>query len=313
MPYYLWKAVLGRTPKIEITKEEHDAIIVAWRSIVAVVAIEEEWDSLIRNYIELEMELLKSAMHSIVLNHESYHEMQQERLEFSRRLSNLLQTCRSYIDHAPHHLGKLDDGAFKAAFDGLRKTAHAAHFGYRFMDAMRNYAQHRGVPLHGSTYNAQWTGDLVDDAKGLLQHSVAASVNLDKIREDRNFNAKVRGELEGVDKLDVATLTREYIEALGSIQTALRARLKESLTNWKGTVRAAMEQYAAVNKGDVVGLSVAEFSTDDRLIAAVNIFDELLERQERLVRRNGSLVNLRRRYVTNEILPPKRSRAKNAK
>lgn len=310
MPYYLWKAVLGRTPKIEIAKDVHDTIIVAWRSIAAVVAIEEEWDSLIRNYIELEMELLESAMHSMVLSHESYHEMQQERLEFSRRLSNLLQTCRSYIDHVPHYLGKLDDGVLKAAFDELRKTAHAANFGYRFMDAMRNYAQHRGVPLHGSTYNAQWTGDLSDDTKGLLQHSVAASINLDKIREDKNFNSKVRAEVEGMDKLDVSTLTREYIEALGSIQTALRAQSKESLTTWKCTVRSAIEQYAVVNKGNAVGLSVAEFSDDDRLIAAVNIFDDLLERQERLARRNGSLVNLRLRYVTNEILPSKKSRAR---
>src|SRR3546814_11369469 len=65
-------------------------------------------DCLVQHYIDLEMELLRSAMHSMVLNHESYHEFQQIRLGFSRRLSSLLQSCRSYLDHTPHHLNKLE-------------------------------------------------------------------------------------------------------------------------------------------------------------------------------------------------------------
>src|SRR3546814_7163738 len=86
MSYYLWKAILGRTSKIEITKEEHDTIFASWRAISVVADIEEEWDCLVQHYIALEMELLRSAMHSMVLNHESYHEFQQLRLGFSRRL-----------------------------------------------------------------------------------------------------------------------------------------------------------------------------------------------------------------------------------
>src|SRR3546814_2941755 len=78
MSYYLWKAILGRTPKIEITKEEHDTIFASWRAISVVADIEEEWDCLVQHYIDLEMELLRSAMHSMVLNHESYHERSEE-------------------------------------------------------------------------------------------------------------------------------------------------------------------------------------------------------------------------------------------
>src|SRR3546814_1358490 len=68
-------------------------------------------DCLVQHYIDLEMELLRSAMHSMVLNHESYHEFQQIRLGFSRRLSSLLQSCRSYLAHTPHHLNKLERSA----------------------------------------------------------------------------------------------------------------------------------------------------------------------------------------------------------
>src|SRR3546814_9438428 len=81
------------------------------------------------------MELLRSAMHSMVLNHESYHEFQQIRLGFSRRLTSLLQTCRSYLEHTPPHLYKLESHAFADPFKNLTNTAYDGHFGCRFMEA----------------------------------------------------------------------------------------------------------------------------------------------------------------------------------
>ncbi len=312
MAYYLWKAVIGRVPKVEITKVEHDEIIAAWRAIGAVVEIEEEWDCLVQNYIELEMELLRSAMHSMVLNHETYHEFQQIRLGFSRRLSNLLQSCRSYLDHTPHHLNKLEGHAFADPFKKLTNAAYDGNFGYRFMEALRNYAQHRGLPLHGASFDATWTGNLSDDAdKGLLRHVVLASISLAKIKGDKKFSAKLLAEVDGdVEHLDVATLTREYIEALGGVHNDLRKLMNGAVAEWKAVVRKALARYAEANEGNVIGLSVAEFNENGTVKSHINVFDDLLLRLEKLNRRNGSLVNLRRRYVTNEILPPKKSRSR---
>lgn len=312
MTCYLWQAVLGRAPKIEIAKAEHDEIIAAWRAISAVVEIEEEWDCLVQNYIELEMELLRSAMHSMVLNHESYHEYQQIRLGFSRRLSNLLQSCRSYLDHTPHHLNKLDGRAFADPFKKLTNAAYDGHFGYRFMEALRNYAQHRGLPLHGASFDATWTGGFDDsDDKGLLRHVVLAFINVAKITRDKKFSAKLLAEIDAdTEHLDVVTLAREYVEALGAVHNGLRKLLSGALGEWKTTVREAIARYGTVSGGEVIGLSVADFSEDGTVKSHTNIFDDLLLRLERLTRRNGSLVNLRRRYVTNEILAPKKSRGR---
>lgn len=311
MAYYLWKAVLGPAPKVNITKPEYEEIIAAWRAITAVVEIEEEWDCLVQNYIELEMELLRSAMHSMVVARESYHEYQQIRLGFSRRLSNLLQSCRSYLDHVPHHLNKIEGHAFTDPFKRLTNTAYDEHFGYRFMEALRNYAQHRGLPMHGASFDATWTEVFAEGRreKGLLRHVVTANINLGKIKGDRKFSAKVLAEVDGdLEHLDVATFTREYIEALGGVHNELRKLLGGALAQWKRTVHDAIARYAAVSDGNVIALSAAEFKENDTVKVSTNIFDDLVVRLERLTRRNGSLVNLRRRYVTNEILPPKKSR-----
>jgi hypothetical protein len=177
------------------------------------------------------------------------------------------------------------------------------------MDAMRNYAQHRGVPLHGSTWSAQWIGEKdTNEAKHQLRHIVTANVDLDKVRQDKKFKAAVRKEIEYADHLDVGTLTREYIEALGWVHSELRKAMKESVAGWKDTVRGAIARYADANGGNVVGLAAVEFTDDGRLVSQMNIFEDMLDRQERLARRNRNLVNLRRRFVSNELVPPKGKR-----
>lgn len=307
-----WNGILLMASCIETNSPNRDRpteyqnIITAWRSITAILDVEEEWDSLVQNYIELEMALLQSAMHSMVLNHGSYHEYQDVRLGFARKLSNLLQTCRSYLDHTPHNLHKIEGGSYSDQFAALTRTAHARHFGYRFMDALRNYAQHRGLPLHGASFNSSWTGDVREGDKGLLQYSVAANVNLSEIRRDKKFSAKVLAEVDELQHLDIATLTREYIEGLGGVHEALREVLKEALTGWKATVRDAIARYAAANNRSVLGLCVAEFDDRDTVKDRTSIFDDMLLRAEMMMRRNGSLVNLKRRYVTNEIISPKK-------
>lgn len=312
MGYYLWQAVLGTTPKVSITKFEYDRLLKSWSALSVIASLEEEWDSLIQNYIELELELIRSAMNTMVLSHEGYHEANQTRLGFARRLSNLLHTCKSYLDHTPHHLKKLTTTGLETAFKTLISAAYDASASYRFMEALRNYAQHRGLPLHGATFDSGWTGSFADDDKdkGLLRHSSYATIDLAKIRADKKFKASVLTELaNSPDHLDVSILVREYIEKLGQVHENVRASIKIELDDASEAIHAAAEQYAAVNAGNVLGLSVAEF--DDAKGTPVtyqNIFEDLSIRIERLMRQNGSLVNLRLRYVSSEITPKRREK-----
>lgn len=181
------------------------------------------------------------------------------------------------------------------------------------MEALRNYAQHRGLPLHGASFDATWTGNFDDDSKdkGLLRHVVLASISLSKIKGDKKVPTKLLAEVDGdLEHLDVATLTREYIEALGGAHDGLRKLWSSALAEWESTVLDAIARYAEINDGNSIGLSVAESNENGAVKGHFNIFDDLLLRVERLPHHNGSLVNPRRRYVTNELLPPKKSRSR---
>lgn len=312
MGYYLWKAVLGQTPKVSITKVEYDRLLTCWAALAVIASIEEEWDSLIQNYIELELELIRSAMDTMVLSHEGYHEANQTRLGFARRLSNLLHSCKSYLDHTPHHLKTLTTTGLQTAFKAATSAAYDASASYRFMEALRNYAQHRGLPLHGATFDSGWTGTFTEDGqnRGLLRHSSYATIDLAKIRADGKFKASVLTELaNSPDHLDVSILVREYIESLAQVHENVRGSIKNELDDASDAIRNAVAKYAAVNADNVVGLSVAKFDDAKGTAAAYqHIFVDLSDRIQRLMQRNRNLVNLRLRYVSSEVTPKRQEK-----
>ena len=72
----------------------------------------------------------------------------------NRRLMNLFNACRGYLDHTKHHLNSIQNPIRLSYFEEFKKYAseqYDAHLAYRAMEAMRNYAQHAGFPI-GVTY-----------------------------------------------------------------------------------------------------------------------------------------------------------------
>lgn len=309
--YYLWKAVLGRTPKIELLHEEYRRILRAKEEIVHAINIEEEWDTLIQNYITFEKTLLSAALDSMVVRPTEHRAFSEIRLEFARAFSNFLATCRSYLDHTPHHLGGIGDGDGVEQFKSSTRTAYDGEFAYRFLEAMRNYAQHRGMPIHGTSFDSSWIGDrqnLAEDENAKLRHWVGATIDFPKVLKDKKFKASVAKEIPSDQKaIDVIEMTRLYLEALAKIHDEVRQSINEIITANLVFLRDQICRYGAVNDGDVLGLTAAEFY-NDRKVATTDLFEDMLGWYEHLKARNGKLINLRKRYVTNEILDKRRFR-----
>ena len=313
MAYFLLKKTVGQSLEIEISKEEYERIQVACDGIWTLIGIEEYWDSLVQNYIELEMEFLKAAMNSMVLTHRSFHEMHQIRLGFSRRLSNLLTSCKSYLDQTPHQLKEIEDCTFADSFESLKNAARESHFCYRAMSFLRNHAQHRNVPLHGARFESSWIErpGVSKEEQELLRYSVSGNIDIAKLESDPELKSRLREEFKHqAEHLDVAAVTREYIEALGAVHLGVRELTSSLLTKWKGIIQESIARYGSKTDGDVGGLCVTEFDETDTSKPKIEVFIDPIVHLETLMLRNGSMVNLRKRFVTNEIVSVKKSRVK---
>jgi len=111
----------------------------------------------LENYFEYEVGLLTSTQRSMLFSEKDYGWFHKERLLVCRRIVNLLTACRLYLDQSSHHLACLYGGDSDTihGIEDVRSSEYDTHVEYRIMEAIRNYAQHRGFPIHSCSYNAQ--------------------------------------------------------------------------------------------------------------------------------------------------------------
>lgn len=300
-PYFLARRVLGKPFRLPISEERFEALKQAWANLKHLAHIEEEWDAVVQNYVELEKSLLDAALRDMLISDKDYFLFQESRLRFGVRLSNLLSSCKAYLDHTPHHLGLLvPQRNYGAEFKTLAKAEYDRRFGYRLIEALRAYSQHRGLPVHGSRYDSAWVegGD-----EGMLRFSVSTHIDLDILRKDQKFRGTVIKDVTE-QKLEAEPHVRDYLEGLSAVHVATRKLIDEPLATAKKAVADAIAEFAAASADEsVVGLNAIKLEPPHTWVQQVPLFEELGQLTERLRRRNRPMVNLRRRFVTSAIEP----------
>lgn len=306
--HFLAIRALGKHHRLEIDQARFEEITTAWANLRHVVNLEEGWDAVVQNYVELEKGLLDAAATNMILSNLDYHNFQDTRLAFAVKLANLLSTCRAYLDHTPRHLNRLvPAGGDTDAFRLATNREYDARFGYRFMEALRNFAQHGGLPLHGTTYDARWKEDTAE-GRGMLEFSVATNVMIEKLRGDQAFKQAILSDVNDKE-LAAEPLIRAYIEGLSMVHAELRELLRERVEAWMKTVRDAMAEFIETS-GDpatsIIGLCAMQLAPRNEWKQAIPLVKDMLQRVEILQKRNRSLVNLTRRFVSSAPRPPKK-------
>jgi hypothetical protein len=100
-------------------------------------------------------------------------------LDLNRRVLNLLASVRMYLDHTDRRLKKLygEESAIFKSFNASRKSAYDNHFGYRFLEGFRNYAQHNALPVDFMQVDAQRRTDKPD----IVSYSLQVGINRDAL------------------------------------------------------------------------------------------------------------------------------------
>jgi hypothetical protein len=276
MDYGLARLVFGSPIFVPITELEYFDIRQRREILLEALFIEEKFDLVVDNYLEFETDLLNSCAREMVRGVQNWATFQEERNQINRRVVNLLSACRLYLDHTRHHLGNIGDSA--TAITEIIKTSISAQYdgslGYRVMDALRNYVQHRGYPIHSVTFNASWNDD-----RSKLIYAITPYLIIARLEEDGKFKSSVLEELKQQgDKVDIKPMIREYIDGLGKIHNEIRRQLKCLVDESDKTIRDAIELYRK------------DYPTDDSVVglAAVKRNDRTYSEPPRIYRRQFS-------------------------
>ena len=143
----------------------------------------------------------------------------------NRRLMNLLTTAKSYIDSAEHHVGEIfgQSSAEKKSIKGLFRKEYDEQPGYRVMYALRNFAQHSGLPVHGIELGRPVTSADVNVA-------VSLHIRPAFLKERGGYKAETLKELlELGDRVELLPLIFDFVKALWRVHSRIRDIIDDRL------------------------------------------------------------------------------------
>ena len=217
--YVICKMVIGSPPRVASDEPEYQACVSAVDGLQHICDVEEKYESLIENCIEWESAISQHALRQMVSLDIGYIEVQDTRKFIARKLFNLLASSRLFLDSLPKHAKRIlpDDPIRLNLIKDAPGAQYDSRLSYRVMEALRNYAQHAALPIHGITTHASR-----DIEPHTLSFAVLPILDYEQLAQDGSFKKSVLGEIGDLQKIEMKPMVREYIEGLSAIHNIFR-------------------------------------------------------------------------------------------
>ena len=219
-------------------------------------------------------------------------------MRFNQRLVNLLTTTRLYVDQLHRHARTcmpkdIDAGGQVTT---LFSQEYDASSEYRFMEALRNHVQHRGIPVHELQFSSHAEGS--GDSRELIFSMELASLK-EYFEEDPNFKKSILAEIP--NKVDIKSSTRTYIEAISRVHCTTRSLINTNTEKARSIIGDAIASYRKIYTERFLGLHALCLS-ENKIAETVPLLLDWDDIRINLIKRNPELVNLRNSYVSSQCI-----------
>ncbi|MGY4282038.1 hypothetical protein ACVWXO_001258 [Bradyrhizobium sp. LM2.7] len=301
MRYVICKMVLASTPTVEITKQEYEAVGPARTAINELIAVEEKYDAVMENYVELEETLHNLGIRTLAFVERHYEEMIAPLNLVSRRVSNLLSSTRLYRDALPQHAARLlgrKHTAIQTLQQDLKNDNPNQPMPYRQMEAVRNYAQHVGPPINDLIISRH-TELNEENETARFSCAIIPRMDADAISRGRDLAPDLSVSLASLGKeANPMPIIRKYIEHIGAIHAGFRKTVEQLEKDGEGLMRGLLDHYAKAAPGEkLIGVAVGLENADGIVQNPEYLVEHRLDYLRYLRVKHLSAVNLSLRYV----------------
>lgn len=300
MPYVLCRFVIGSKATLKITEHLYKDIRDAKAGLGEIIAVEEKFDTLMENYVELESTLLTLGARHLAFVDSDLKDLLVPRNLISRRVLNLLASARLYRDalmqHVSHILGSKNPEV-KRFEDSLRDTT-TQPMTYRMAEAIRNYTQHQELPISGITFHRKREGDITVSAAGFA-FWIKPVLDGVEVSKRRDIAADVRASLEALGSdANPMPLLREYVQHIGAFHHAFRDLVNPKEVAWEQVITSNIARFARrFPQEGVIGLAAGLQHKNRTVTEPEYLVQDRLDYRAFLKTKNLASVNLSRRYV----------------
>ncbi len=294
MKYLLRKAVIHNVPEIDISEQDYKKYIDARDILLNAFAIEEKYEILITNFLDFEKQILTITNENIVREFIDYSDSFEIRLSLNVRLVNFLTAAKLYIDQINQNVKFCvpNDTNSKERIKKLFSGEYDRNIDYRFMEELRNYVQHRGLPVHQTGLDWKWKS--IDD-KEFLEHSLKVFSQKSYLEDDGKFKKNVLAEYN--EKIELKATTRRYVESISCVHANVREVIEQSVKSGRQSIEEAHSRYRTVFNGNLIGLSACKWHNGKETSTTPLLLD-WDDIRIKLLQRNGKLTNLSKFCIT---------------
>ncbi|MGM4924385.1 hypothetical protein AB8A31_15835 [Tardiphaga sp. 804_B3_N1_9] len=297
MAYVLGSLIIAHSDAVvSVTVDEYLALRKAVDGLLHRIDAEEKFDAVVENYKELEEFILNQALQA-VFSHGGHDHVsaQAPRSTTARKVLNFLSSARLYCSTIETHAAAITGEKSSAA---SVKAAMGREFdtsmSYRIMDALRNYAQHSALPVHGYTVASGWNSD-----RTIMDHEFDPQIRVSDLADDSNFKKETLAQIKnGPPTLKLKPLAREYLESLSNIHNDFRGATNKSVEALSQKVVDAKKRLT--DNDEIPDIGIALFEVDEegyKIGEPTNLSRSLTDYLLYLERKNRQLVNFSKRRI----------------
>ncbi|HET8801452.1 MAG TPA: hypothetical protein VFN01_09730 [Marinobacter sp.] len=294
MKFYI-RTNIGTTGFDEISENYYEALKNSFFCLLNAYQLEQKYDLVVSNYIELELEFNSVLVNHLVGRYPGWINHLEVQLGINRRLANFLSTCKTYVDQRDRHLVLCFAGDKNAAMK-IKKFASSLYeesADYRLMEALRNHVQHHSLAVHESKIGgSRRTSDLNSD----FEYKAGFYLLKDEILKNKKFKSSVRDEMP--DKVDIISATRSYMSVLNRIQIKARKELDPAIEE------AYVTLIDVVRSEKSEGLQLAKYAIsideDKNEVERIPLLLTHLEEIKKLKKKNPELLKIERGHFSTD-------------
>lgn len=292
--YHLVYPVLGSFPSIKIEPEFVFSIMNSTDKLKVFLSIEEEYDFIVGNYLDLEKEILSIILKDSIKKPTGIYVIYENSRLISRKVLNFLTSTKMYLDQLSTKLHKIKGKASLSLIE-LVKVDRKNNETFILMNNLRNYMQHCGIPIF-AVANMKKLGK---QDQMYIFHYCSLAISTAEFLKDPIMRKLYANKYSKHESIDILRLIHVYFEEISLLHEKIRGALKVSLAEYKETIDNAFKIYASeypkvldgwqkilgIIKKDTNGLFF-EFSRNS------------LDLIEKLQSENCSFTNMRARFVS---------------
>jgi hypothetical protein len=221
MRFALCRFVLDDPREVSISLEQFTTAADAHERMQLIVASEEKFDAIARNYLDFESDMLNSALETALVGFGQGMEQMGVRRLLNRKLSNLLSATRSYVDFMRHSAKLvLPSEADAMSVIGLFSEHYDKSLSYRTLEVLRNHTQHAGFPIQ----SVQYSTTAMREVSGTpLKRTVAPILDTEELEQNKKLKRSVVIEItQHGKKVSLKRFVREYVASMASIHERFR-------------------------------------------------------------------------------------------